>query len=58
MSRSPTIAAFALAYHLNETPDAAIARIAKLKGLELKQPFWDDVLTAFRKLKPLPEIDG
>lgn len=58
MSRSPTIAAFALAYHLNETPDATIVKISELKGLELKQALWDDVLSAFQELRPRPKSEG
>ena len=52
MSRSPTLAAFALAYYLSETPDDVIARIANIKSLELKPELWAEMLTAFNKLKP------
>ena len=52
MSRSPTLAAFAMAFHLDEPPDNAIARIAEIKALELKQELWADMLLAFNKLKP------
>ena len=51
MSRSPTIAAFALAYHLSVEPDDVIARIAEAKSLELKPELWVDALTAFNRLK-------
>lgn|GEM_PF-6288633 len=50
MSRSPTVAAFALAYHLSENPNDVIARIAGIKSLELKPELWADMLTAFNKL--------
>ncbi|WP_168564949.1 protein-tyrosine phosphatase family protein [Crateriforma spongiae] len=52
MSRSPTIAAFALAHHMSETPDRVISRIAEIKSLELKSELWADTLIAFNKLKP------
>lgn len=51
MSRSPTIAAFALAYHLSKNPDDVIIGIADIKSLELKPELWADTLTAFNKLK-------
>ena len=51
MSRSPTLAAFALAYHLAEEPDDVIAGIADIKSLELKPELWADTLAAFNKLK-------
>ena len=50
MSRSPTIAAFTLAYHLSEDPDHVIARIAEAKSLELKPELWADTLAAFNKV--------
>lgn len=37
MSRSPTIAAFALAAYLAQEPDDVIARIADVKSLETQQ---------------------
>ncbi|MEL7498313.1 MAG: protein phosphatase [Planctomycetota bacterium] len=52
MSRSPTLAAFSLAYHLSEAPDDVIARIADIKSLELKPELWADTRIAFNKLKP------
>ena len=52
MSRSPTLAAFALAHHLSVTPDEVIAGIADIKGLELKPELWADMLTAFSKINP------
>lgn len=51
MSRSPTIAAFALAYHLSEQPEVVIARIADSISLELKPALWADTLNAFENLK-------
>ena len=51
MSRSPTIAAFALAYHLSVEPDDVIARIAEAKSLELKSELWANVRTAYNSLK-------
>ena len=50
MSRSPTIAAFAIAFHLSKNPDDVIARIAEIKPLELKAELWADTLCAFHKL--------
>ena len=50
MSRSPTIAAFALAYHLNQNPDDVVGAISEIKGLELKPALWADVSTAFQGL--------
>lgn len=43
MSRSPTIAAFALALHLDEDPKIVVARIAESKPLELNPELWFDV---------------
>ncbi len=53
MSRSPTIAAFALAHHLSENPDDVIARIGRVKSLELKPELWADMLIALDKLKSI-----
>lgn len=50
MSRSPTVAAFALAHHLSESPDAIITKISMVKSLELKQQLWDDVLAVYPQL--------
>lgn len=47
MSRSPTVAAFALAYHLSQDPDDVIARIGAIKSLELKNELWNDLLNVF-----------
>ena len=51
LSRSPTIAAFALAYHLDQTPEDVIAGIAETKSLEMKPELWADMLTAYTILK-------
>jgi len=60
MSRSPTIAAFALAHHLSKNPDDVIAEIAGIKSLELKSALWADMLSVFNKLTSnrLGEIDA
>ncbi len=60
MSRSPTVAAFALAHHLNELPDVVIARIADIKSLELKPELWTQMLAVFSKLDSnrIGEIDA
>lgn len=51
MSRSPTIAAFALAAHLSHEPDDVIARIADVKSLELKGALWNDVANVFSRVR-------
>jgi len=50
MSRSPTVAAFALAHHLPDTPDDVIARIAENKSLELKNELWNDLMQVYHEL--------
>ena len=55
MSRSPTIAAFALAYHLSGNPDDVVAGIADIKSLELKTELWAETLEAFNRLKPFED---
>ena len=52
MSRSPTVAAFALAHHLDQKPDEVITRIADIRSLELKPELWADMLKTFDKLGP------
>ncbi len=52
LSRSPIVAAFAIAHHLNEAPDEAIARIADIKALELDRNLWADMLVAFGQMAP------
>ena len=57
MSRSPTIAAFALAAHLSQEPDDVISQIATIKSLELKGALWNDVLdvrSRVRRTSALP----
>lgn len=51
MSRSPTIAAFALAAHLSQQPEDVIARIADQKSLEIKGALWNDVSSVFPRLR-------
>jgi len=50
MSRSPTIASFALAHYLSETPNHIISKIAELKSLEIKPKLWADTFAVFKKL--------
>lgn len=54
MSRSPTIAAFALAAHLGEEPDEVISRIAAVKSLEIKPALWNDVKNALSRVDRTP----
>ena len=59
LSRSPTVAAFALAHHLDEDPGEVLARIADFKALELSQDLWADMLVAFDMLPQKPnDADG
>lgn len=51
MSRSPTIAAFALAYHLNITPEAALERIATIKTMEINSLLWSDIAAVFPNVR-------
>jgi len=51
MSRSPTIAAFALAAHLNQSPNDVIARISETKSLEIKGSLWNDVAKVFPRVR-------
>ena len=51
MSRSPTIAAFALAALLSQDPDEVITRIAEIKSLELKPVLWNDVRNVFSRVR-------
>lgn len=50
MSRSPAVAAFALAYHLSKDPDQVIQRIANLKALELNRELWNELNAVFQTL--------
>jgi protein-tyrosine phosphatase len=58
LSRSPTVAAFALAHHLDKKPDDLIAGIAERKSLDLNPHLWAEMLTAFKKLRPHRHIDN
>ena len=51
MSRSPTIAAFALAAHLSQEPEEVIGRIADIKPLELKAALWNEVANVFSRVR-------
>ena len=51
MSRSPTIAAFALASHLEQEPGDVLARLAKIKSLEIKPALWNDVGGVFSQVR-------
>ncbi|GAB5514651.1 protein-tyrosine phosphatase family protein [Rhodopirellula baltica] len=51
MSRSPTIAAYALACHLNIAPELALERIAAIKSLEVKGELWSDVASVFSSVR-------
>lgn len=48
MSRSPTIAAFALALLDDKEPRICIAEIGRIRSLELKPQLWADVENAFQ----------
>lgn len=51
MSRSPTIAAFALAAYLNQKPEEVVARIAEIKSLEINGKLWEDVAGIFAQIR-------
>ena len=51
MSRSPTIAAFALAAYLDQSPEDVVSRIADVKSLEVKGPLWNDVANIFSRVR-------
>ena len=51
MSRSPTIATFALAAMLKKPPEEIIQQIGKQTTLEVKPNFWTDVQNAFEQCK-------
>ena len=51
MSRSPTIAVFALACHLDIAPEVALERIADIKSLEIKGQLWSDVADVFPSVR-------
>ncbi len=50
MSRSPTIAAFALAHFTQQSPELWIEKISAQKGLELKPELWKQVAAAYLEL--------
>jgi hypothetical protein len=51
MSRSPVIAAFALAAHLDQSPHDVISRIAAVNSLDVKGRLWNDVANIFSKVR-------
>ncbi|TWT49562.1 Dual specificity phosphatase, catalytic domain [Rubripirellula amarantea] len=51
MSRSPTIAAYALACYLDITPAMAIQRIATIKALEIKSQLWSDLADVYPSVR-------
>ena len=51
MSRSPTIAAFALAFYLGISPELALERIAAMKSLEIKGQLWNDCAAIFPEVR-------
>ncbi|MFK7767690.1 MAG: protein-tyrosine phosphatase family protein [Mariniblastus sp.] len=51
MSRSPTIAAFALALHLSTNPEDEIRIIAERKRIELNGVLWNDVAKVFPRAR-------
>ena len=48
LSRSPTIAAFALSAHLRCKPEEVVLQISELKSLEINGALWNDVSTVYR----------
>lgn len=50
-SRSPTIAAFALAAHLDGEANEVLEHIASIKSLEVKGPLWNDVASVFSRVR-------
>ena len=51
MSRSPTIAAFALATHLGRSPNEVILGIGEERALEVKGSLWNDVAGVFPRIR-------
>ncbi|MEO8268463.1 MAG: protein phosphatase [Aureliella sp.] len=51
MSRSPTLAAFALSAHLHSKPKEVVLRISELKSLEINGALWNDVSTVYQSLE-------
>jgi protein-tyrosine phosphatase len=50
MSRSPTIAAFALASLQSQDPETMIQRIGEIRSLELNPELWSDVRNVWESL--------
>ena len=51
MSRSPTIAAFAIAAHLGQSPNEVIVRIGEKRALEVNGSLWNDVAIVFSRVR-------
>ncbi len=51
MSRSPTIAAFALGAYLDKSPEVLISQLANAKALEIKGPLWNDAISIFPQVR-------
>jgi len=51
MSRSPTVAAFALAAFLKTKPTEVIEKVSQLKGLEINGELWNNVDKVFPRLR-------
>ena len=51
MSRSPTIAALALAVYLDEEPEAVVSKIAQSKSLDINGLFWNQASSVISDLE-------
>ncbi|MEQ8789854.1 MAG: dual specificity protein phosphatase [Pirellulaceae bacterium] len=51
MSRSPTIAAFALSSHLDQPAEEVLLGIAQVGALEVKGPLWNDVAAVLPRVR-------
>ena len=51
MSRSPTIAAAALAIHRDEPLEEAVQRIGAVKSLEVSGPLWSDIAAVLPQIR-------
>ncbi len=51
MSRSPTIAAYALACYLDIAPELALEHIASIRSLEIKGQLWSDVANVYSGIR-------
>ena len=58
MSRSPTIAAFALASYRSIEPSEALGRVAKLKALEIKPALWQEVESVYSLVRRTNRSSG